>query len=183
MGQRTEGKAMSLQLCLFTVLGVLVAACSSARPTPLASVALEEPEAAEAAAAHAGADGYALLLAWLEELGFEVSLGSTFFHPFLSVRGRTLTLNNERLQTFLYPNPEAAQAEAQRFSRDGAWIDRAGEPVLINWIATPHLFLVDSMVIIYVGENAELLAALSDAFDEPFAGGANPYSAAFQPLP
>ncbi|MFQ3567722.1 MAG: hypothetical protein SNJ59_12065 [Aggregatilineales bacterium] len=174
---------MWLQLCLFTVLGVLVTACSSARPTPLASVALEEPEVAESASARAGADGYAPLLEWLEELGFEVSLGSTYFHPFLSVHGRTMMLNDERLQTFLYPNPEAAQAESLRFSRDGAWIDRAGEPVLINWIATPHLFLVDSMLIIYVGENAELLAALSVALDEPFAGGANPYSAAFHPLP
>lgn len=174
---------MRLRLCLFTMLGVLVTACSGERPAPLESVALEERDAANAAAVHADSDGYAPLLEELEALGFEVSFGSTFFHPFLSAQGRTVTLNNERLQTFLYPDPEAAQAEAQRFSQDGAWIDRSGELVSINWIATPHLFLVDSMLIIYVGENDELLAALSEAFDEPFAGGANPHSAAFQPLP
>jgi hypothetical protein len=99
------------------------------------------------------------------------------------VSGKLLALGNQRVQAFEYADSASAEAEAARFSSDGAWIDDNGTPALVNWISTPHLYRSGKLLVFYVGDDADTLALLESTLGNEFAGGANPYAVAMQVVP
>jgi hypothetical protein len=96
---------------------------------------------------------------------------------FLSVVGKVLAVDAQHLQVYEYADRAAVRADAARFSRDGAWVSTDNGTLLVNWVATPHLYRTERLLVIYVGENAETLRLLDQVLGARFAGGANPYMA------
>jgi hypothetical protein len=94
-----------------------------------------------------------------------------------------VAIGSQRVQAFEYPDTATALADAERFSPDGAWFDGKGTPTLVNWIATPHLYRSDKLLVVYVGDDAETLDILERTLGHEFAGGANPYGVAIQVAP
>lgn len=95
---------------------------------------------------------------------------------FLTVEGQMIAIDGERIQVYEYPDIEAAAAAAGRFSPDGGQISTNAGVLLVNWVATPHLYRSGCLLVVYLGDNPQTLAHLDRALGTPFAGGANPYA-------
>jgi hypothetical protein len=97
---------------------------------------------------------------------------------FLSAEGQMFAVDGERIQVYEYADPDAAAADAARFSPDGGQISTDAGVLLVNWVATPHLYRADRLLVIYVGDDAGTQARLDRVVGSRFAGGANPYQVA-----
>ena len=92
--------------------------------------------------------------------------GEKVRQPFFSPPGRIINVNNEGLQVFEYANASKANEEAQRISPDGMTIGTT-KP---SWMATPHFFKREKLIVLYVGSNESILRQLIAVLGAQFAG-------------
>lgn len=87
--------------------------------------------------------------------------------PGFSVPGRYLESFGEKVMTFQYPTVDDANVDAAKVSPDGHFIDGVEVP----WDGPVHFFQRDDFIAVYVGENGDVLDALSRGGEQPqFAG-------------
>ena len=143
---------------------------SLAYPSPVAQQPVEEaspyPQPASAGSPAAG-NALDSLLAAMQGAGLNVSTGGEISQPYFSVPGKVLVLNGEELQVYVFPAPEAAEADAGSISADGSLVGTN----TVDWISTPHFFRSGNLVVLYVGENQNILQALQSLLGSQFAGG------------
>lgn len=107
----------------------------------------------------------------LRGAGYHVDILGEVEQPFLSVTGTAMRIRGagmergEELQSFAYESAEAAKADAQAIKPDGSV-----EGTKITWIASPHFFLRERVLVIYVGANPHMMRLLSGLLGPPFAG-------------
>lgn len=147
------------------------------------AIALAVPPATQTEQPAGSITSYETLLAVLQSMFDNVSMEDGLRQQFLSIPGKLITVESQRLQVFEYADSASAEAEAKRFSSDGAWIDHNGTPTLVNWISTPHLYRSGKLLVFYVGDDADTLELLANTLGDEFAGGANPYAVAMQVVP
>lgn len=107
----------------------------------------------------------------LKAKGFKVETTGGIEQPFLRVKGIGLRVNGGNLkepmelQAFNY-------ADAKSASDDANQIEPSGSPrtMQINWIAPPHFFRKERVLVIYVGSDANALGLLTELLGAPFAG-------------
>lgn len=87
--------------------------------------------------------------------------------PFFSVKGFVVKVNGEEVQAFEYLNATVADSEAELVSPDGA---SAGTSI-ITWVATPHFYKEERLIVLYVGDNEALINILETILGPQFAGG------------
>jgi hypothetical protein len=87
--------------------------------------------------------------------------------PFFLVSGRIIQVNNEHIQVFEYSNPATAESQAKLVSPDGRTIGNS-KP---SWMATPHFFKSQKLIVIYIGDDKTVLKILQGALGDQFAGG------------
>ena len=102
----------------------------------------------------------------LKAQGLNVERAGDVSQPFFSVEGRALTVNGENVQVFRYGTAEAAAKEATQVSPDGSSVGTS----MMTWMAPPHFFRKDNLIVLYVGSNGELLRALQSVLGVQFAG-------------
>jgi hypothetical protein len=110
--------------------------------------------------------GYDELLANLRARCLRVEEAGSVSQPFFSRPGRVLRVEGEDIQVFEYDTPSAASADAARVSADGGTVGTTH----IDWIAPPHFFRRDRVIVLYVGQGAAVRAALESALGPQFAG-------------
>jgi hypothetical protein len=157
----------------FAVLLTLCAACQPNRPVGLSSVAYPQ-----SLSRLQPAGDVPQLIETLRAGGAMVEPIGSATLDFLSVEGQIFTIDGERIQIYAYPDSASASADAARFSSDGAQINTDAGVLLVNWVATPHLYRADKLLVVYLGDNAATLARLDGVLGARFAGGANPYRVA-----
>lgn len=91
--------------------------------------------------------------------------GEKIEQPFFSPPGQNLNVNGETAQVFEYENAAAADTEAAQIKPDGTT-----ETTLITWVAPPHFFKSGNLIVLYVGEKADVIKALENALGRQFAG-------------
>lgn len=74
-----------------------------------------------------------------------------------------------------YPSAESAAREASCVEPDGFTVNFPAEngvsrSVMISWISSPHYYLCGDTIVIYVGNDEELLSRLESLLGPPFAG-------------
>lgn len=109
---------------------------------------------------------YASLTAKLRAEGATVQEGGEVEQEFFSVKGRIMVVNGEDVQVFEYQNEATARAQVELVSSDGTTIGTT----IVLWVAPPHFYQRGRLVVLYVGENPEVLAALQAALGAQFAG-------------
>jgi hypothetical protein len=107
----------------------------------------------------------------LGEIGYPVSLQGSVEQPFLSVAGKRLEIDGGGLQVYEYDDSEAARLDAARIGPDASTVEYAGTPVTISWIAAPHVYQKDRLIVVYVGGDPALLSALESTLGAPYAAG------------
>lgn len=112
------------------------------------------------------ATDYASVLDHLRAAGLSAEPGEEVEQPFLAVTGRMIQVRGGDVQVFSYSDPAAAAAQAARISADGATVGTAN----IHWIGPPHFYRHGVILVVYVGDDAQVLRALESALGPQFAG-------------
>ena len=107
------------------------------------------------------------LIQRLRDQGATVESIRSIAQPFFSVAGQVLRVNGEEVQAFEYATETDARAEAASVSPNGFTIGTT----MVSWVATPHFYLMGSVIAIYVGDNQAVLGPLQAVMGAQFAGG------------
>jgi hypothetical protein len=103
--------------------------------------------------------GYADLVASLAGHGLPVEeLGVADGTPF-SVEAHSLILEGQSVSVYEYPDSESRE-------RDSSTIAMAGWSVNNNpveWTGNPHYWLLDRLIVLYLGDDASVITALTQA--------------------
>lgn len=106
------------------------------------------------------------LCAALEEAGFATEVGDEVEQPFFAVTGRFLRLDGDDVQVFEYPDAAARRADSETISADGRTIGGA-KPM---WIGTPRFWAGGRIIVLYLGDDEQVIEALSGVLGGPIAG-------------
>jgi len=101
----------------------------------------------------------------LQSAGLLLEIGGLVDQPFFSVSGQIITVNGEDVQIFEYPDSTAAAAEAAQISPDAGSVGAN----MISWVAAPHFYTKDRIIVLYIGENDSITRALFEILGEPIA--------------
>ena len=114
----------------------------------------------------------ASLVAALEACGLTVEPAGTVSQPFFTpTSAMVLRLSGGPLQTpaeiQVYEYASAGQADT-----DAAQIEPDGNlrTAIIEWVAPPHFFRQDRLIVLYVGDDEAAVALLTQLLGPPFAG-------------
>jgi len=113
------------------------------------------------------ATNYASLVDNLKSTGASVEIGESVSQPFFTTQGQVIKLSGEDIQVFEYMNEEEAIKESMQVSKDGSSVGTT----MISWIDTPHFYQTGKIIILYVGNNPEMIEILSEVIGPQFAGG------------
>ncbi len=109
---------------------------------------------------------YLSLVDNLRASGLEVKTVDEIKHEFFSVKGDVISVNGQDVQVFEYKNQKEAEQDAKKISPDGTTIGTS----IITWIDNPHFYRKENLIIISLGNNAKVNAALENIFGKQFAG-------------
>lgn len=147
-------------------------------PLVLAATAAAEtavPDAPPGAAPRTEAD----LVRTLEAAGALVALNSepVAAPDMFAIPGQAINVNGAALNVYVYDSVEAAATDAARVSPSGYGIDpppgaAAQGPTILEFGGPPHFFQWENLILLYVGQDANLLRLLESVAGPQFAGEA-----------
>ena len=90
----------------------------------------------------------------------------------LTGEGKVLEIGDAQLSVYEYLSNEQMESDAGCVSPDGFSIHAPDESsaTYISWVSHPHFFKKDLLIVLYVGENGEMVGFLREHFGAPFAG-------------
>lgn len=106
------------------------------------------------------------LAASLSAAGAQVEIDGDVSQPFIDVPGQILQVNGFDVQVFEFSTEAAAADLAAQVSPDGSSVGTT----MIMWVKPPHYFLSGRLIVLYVGENNDILGRLAQALGPQFAG-------------
>lgn len=109
------------------------------------------------------------LITKLEKMDYQVTEKDEK-KEFLQGERKKLTLNkNVKIWVYLYESKEKMEEDAACIQPGGYGYDNGRNAVDVEWVLPPHFFKADNMIVLYVGENLDLINALREIVSEPFA--------------
>ena len=142
------------------LIGFLLTLCAaSAFPRTTSS---SKPRVAKWMAAAAETD----LIAALRQAGIVIEQLQSVRQPFFTPRANVYRVGDELVQIYEYVSAEAAEQEAASVSRTGSSVG----VTMIHWVATPHFFRKDRLIVLHVGKDPKVLAVLRELLGPQFAG-------------
>lgn len=147
-------------LILLVVLCVGVLACSPS------TGGRSEPPHLPSPTASADILNYLTFLVHLRAKGTTVVEQGAVMQPFLSVDGKILAVNGERVEVHEYASPQDLQTETAIIESDGVHIGT----YRVDWVAPPHLYRAGRLLVIYTGNQRAMLDILVALLGPQFAG-------------
>lgn len=111
--------------------------------------------------------GYGDLVDALRAAGATLEPAGEIKQPFFSVGGRVITVDGGDVQVFEYPDAAAAEVDAALISPDASAVGAS----MMTWVATPHFYALDRVIVLYVGDDEAVVEALNGALGQPVAEG------------
>ena len=100
----------------------------------------------------------------LRAAGLKVEVNGEDNEFFFSVRGTILLVDDGAVKVFEYGNAGSADADAARISPDGFTVEvpSDGETAVtdIFWVSSPHFYKKRKLIVLYVGDDADLIGAV-----------------------
>jgi hypothetical protein len=109
---------------------------------------------------------YVSLMDNLRTQGATVNPTGDISQPFFAVDGKTIDVNRENVQVFEYQDENAAEADAAQVAPDGGSIGTT----MATWMGTPHFYKKGKLIVLYVGDNKQVMSLLTSALGTQFAG-------------
>lgn len=94
-----------------------------------------------------------------------VRRGPTVAQPFFTARGRILKIDGQEIQVFEYKTAKWAASDAAKIGADGTPAE-----TMVNWIAPPHFYKSNKLIVLYVGSDPGLIERLERVLGMQFAG-------------
>ncbi len=177
-------RATSISLVVIGLLGIMLAACSATggqpgAPSPAAAEPTRTPAATGPIVSHGGpVRDHVSFVDALRAKGLTVEIVGPVEQPFLRGNGTVLRMSGgnlkqvAELQSFNYSGAELGTDGVKAAAEDASQIDANGNPktMRILWIAPPHFFRKERVIVIYVGSDANTVALLTDLLGPQFAG-------------
>lgn len=145
------------QLCRPAVLFLLIAGCAGGPNGDIPS---------GPSAANATASSKASLVNALREAGLEVRDAGFVQQPFFSVPAHVYVVDDHDLQMYEFASAAEAEAAAAEVAPDGGSIGTHA----MSWMAPPHFFRKDRLVVNYLGDSQKTLDQLTRFLGPQFAG-------------
>jgi len=116
-----------------------------------------------------GEDGldYVSLIDSLRAAGATVEPAGEIEQPFFPVTGRVIKVNGGDVDVFEFVDESAATNQAEQISPNGEFIG----DFHVNWIDIPHLYKGGKLIVVYVGQENQVILALEAVLGQQFAGG------------
>ena len=105
-------------------------------------------------------------MANLRAAGVSVEPEGEVDQTFFSVTGMMIKVRGEDVQVFEYSDATAADAQAALVSPSGSAVGTTK----IHWLGSPHFFKKGRLIVLYVGDNENVLNALGAVLGRLFAG-------------
>ena len=115
-------------------------------------------------------DSYDKLVRDLENKGYTVKTEDTAKN-ILNGERKWLTINEkEHITVFLYPSTTSMKKDASYISDDGFSYNDGDSHVSIDWVSYPHFYKASNMIVLYVGEDSDMIDSLKELVGYQFAG-------------
>lgn len=172
LARRIQGRGRQpMNFTLRRALSALVSLCAIAAPAVADQTGRRTPAHARRHAPRAGTaravTDFKSLLTRLRAAGVHARVtGDEVEQPFFSVSGKMISIAGADVQVFEYATTADAARAAAPVSPDGSSVG-GSKPM---WIGDPHFFRSGRVVVLYVGDDAKVLRALTRALGKQFAG-------------
>ena len=87
--------------------------------------------------------------------------------PYFNIDGRQIQVSGENVQIFEFNNAISAWIARLQVSPDGYSINQQD----IQWLSTPHFYSTGRYIVLYNGDNFDLISIIENLLGSQFAGG------------
>lgn len=106
----------------------------------------------------------------LEEMDFTV-VSEDVDEDILQGERKWLTINEtENISVYFYENNAQMEKDASYIDAGGTSYNNGKDAVEISWVSFPHFYKTENIIVLYVGEDTELVHALEENIGNQFAG-------------
>jgi hypothetical protein len=110
------------------------------------------------------------LITNLEKMDYNV-IEEDVEEDILQGQRKWLTINeNENISIYLYESSEKMEEDASYIHEGGTSYNNGKNAIEISWVSYPHFFKDDNIIVLYVGEDLEIINALKEIIGLQFAG-------------
>jgi len=104
----------------------------------------------------------------MENGGVVVGVASRGNNPFFSVDAQVLNAYGEDIQVFEYDSTDDALTD---IDESGLTPEGQFQTIMVTWTGTPHFYQTGSLIVLYVGDNSDIVTLLEDLLGPQIAGG------------
>ena len=106
------------------------------------------------------------LIQKLSEEGINVKIADEVTYPFFSVTGKRILVNNDVLEVFEYSTVLSAAQAATQIVQNGTVVG----DTKVEWPESPHFYHNGKMIILYLGNDENILKIFTEKISYQFAG-------------
>ncbi|NLX62176.1 MAG: hypothetical protein GXZ06_06685 [Tissierellia bacterium] len=115
-------------------------------------------------------DSFEELIKHLKSKGYDIVVEDVE-KSILAGKRKWITINDsENISVYLYNKNEQMEKDASYLSADGSSYDNGRKVVMIEWFSYPYFFKKENMIVLYVGDNLEIVHILEEFLGPQFAG-------------
>ena len=113
---------------------------------------------------------YNELITSLKTMGFNVN-EEDVGEDILQGQRKWLTINDkDHISVYIYDSDEKMEEDASYIHEGGSSYNNGKHATEISWASYPHFFKKDNIIVLYVGENLEIIDGLKEIVGPQFAG-------------
>jgi len=127
---------------------------------------LPTPAVADSPLAAPAATSLTELLAALQAAGATVETGNKVEQPFFEVQGTEIKVNGQTVQVFEWADETSRAAVSGTITPQGQF-----GTTQVEWVGTPRFWAAGKIIALYVGDDAQVIALLTNAMGAPIAQG------------
>jgi hypothetical protein len=111
-------------------------------------------------------NSYDQLLTALQSNEQTVEVAGYVSQPFFAPEGQLIKLDGEDIQIFEFASQGEADSAAESISPDGSSIGTS----MVSWISSPHFYQAGKLIVLYVGEDQNVISSLEGLLGLQIAG-------------
>lgn len=148
--------SLGYSLMVLSLVALLAAACG---PGGVPKDPAGDEGQAPPAAVSPGEEmtGFSGFVDSLKAAGAQVEMGDEIDQSFFDVEGKIVRVNGADVQVFEFANEADRAAASGQISADGTEIGTS----IIRWIAPPHFWAHENLIVLYLGEDAAMIELLN----------------------
>ncbi len=106
----------------------------------------------------------------LEDMNFNVTAEDAG-KDILEGERRWVTVNEtENISVYLYESSRSMEKDASYIDAGGTGYHNGRNSVEVSWVSYPHFYKTENIIVLYVGEDADIIEAIEEIIGEQFAG-------------